>query len=422
MSKRKSSLISKPGRNYSEINENHLTLIHNQISNLINSQLYIDKTPDIKDYYLKNALYDINFSLTYFLSIVTVILKKQIKSKLEQGIIFDYLYFMKELTNLVKKSDSYHFKDYLSILSNQITYEFLPKNNILCRYGDKGKNAYILLDGAVDILIKQSKKVKISEEDYLFYILTLIKYNEFTLLNSILKENYMSYQLKLIDDRDNDKKKSGNLQSLELKISSKFLSSKNSKFKSSSVINLDIIEEQNENENNNNNNKKEEQNKIKEREFKLTELYTYFKSRDKDIDNYNLNIQQVSSEDYIQRLEVYKELSPEIEYNFKTVNVTIYKYMNILSKEIGSLVGDVALNDPKAIRTATMISSKNCHLGLINKKSYDYSLKFGIEKQRRQRINFILSVDIFNNMSYFNLNKKYYNDFVLENYDKGKKY
>jgi len=82
--RRRSSLISKPARNYSEINENHLTLIHNQISNLINSQLYIDKTPDIKDYYLKNALYDINFSLTYFLSIVTVILKKQIKSKLEQ--------------------------------------------------------------------------------------------------------------------------------------------------------------------------------------------------------------------------------------------------------------------------------------------------------------------------------------------------
>ena len=95
--------------------------------------------------------------------------------------------------------------------------------------------------------------------------------------------------------------------------------------------------------------------------------------------------------------------------------------MNIISKEIGSLVGDVALNDPKALRTATMISSKNCHLGLINKKSYDYSLKFGIEKQRRQRINFILSLDIFNNMSYFNLNKKYYNDFVLENYEKGHK-
>ena len=114
---------------------------------------------------------------------------------------------MKELTNLVKKSDSYHFKDYISILANQITYEFLPKNNTLCRYGDKGKNAYILLDGAVDILIKQGKKVKISEEDYLFYILTLIKYNEFTLLNSILKENYMNYQLKIIDDRDNEKKK-----------------------------------------------------------------------------------------------------------------------------------------------------------------------------------------------------------------------
>ena len=418
--RRRSSLTSKPARNYSEINENHLTLIHNQISNLINSQLYIDKTPDIKDYYLKNALYDINFSLTYFLSIVTVILKKQIKSKLEQGIIFDYLYFMKELTNLVKKADSYHFKDYISILANQITYEFLPKNNILCRLGDKGKNAYIILDGAVDILIKQSKKVLISEEDYLFYILTLIKYNEFALLNSILKENYMNFQLILIDDRDIEKKKIGNLQSFELKISSKFLSSKNNKLNSSSIINLDIIEEQNENDNNNNKIKKE-QNKAKERKFKLTELFSYFKSRDFDIDNYNLNIQQVSSEEYIQRLEVYKELDPEIEYNFKTVNVTIYKYMNIISKEIGSLVGDVALNDPKALRTATMISSKNCHLGLINKKSYDYSLKFGIEKQRRQRINFILSVDIFNNMSYFNLNKKYYNDFVLENYDKGKK-
>ena len=138
---------------------------------------------------------------------MTIILKKQIKSKLEQGIIFDYLYFMKELTNLVKKADSYHFKDYISILANQITYEFLPKNNVLCRYGDKGKNAYILLDGTLDILIIQKKKVKISEEDYLFYILTLIKYKEFALLNYILKENSMNYKLKLIDDRDIEKKK-----------------------------------------------------------------------------------------------------------------------------------------------------------------------------------------------------------------------
>ena len=422
ISKRKSFLMSKPGRNYNEINENHLIIIHEQISKLINSQLYINKTPDIKDYYLKNTLYDINFNLAYFLSVVTLILQKQIKSKLEQEIVFDYLYFMKELTNLVKKSDSYHFKDYISILANQITYEFLPKNNVLCRYGDKGKNAYIILDGALDILIIQKKKVKISEEDYLFYILTLIKYKEFALLNYILKENNMNYKLKLIDDRDIEKKKSGNLQSSELKISNKFLSSKSNKLSSSMLnVNLDLIEEQIENENNDNNNIMKDKKEEKEKEYKLTELYAYFKQRDKDIDNYNLNIQQVSPEDYIKRLEVYKELSSEIEYNYKTVNVSVYKYMNILSKEIGSLVGDVALNDPKALRTATMISSKNCHLGLINKKSYDYSLKFGIEKQRRQRINFILSLDIFNNMSYFNLNKKYYNDFVLENYEKGHK-
>ena len=421
MNKRKSFLLSKPGRNYNEINENHLMIIHENLTKLINSQLYIDKTPDIKDYYLKNTLYDINFNLTYFLSIVTTILQKQNKSKLEQGVIFDYLYFMKELTNLIKKSDSYHFKDYISILVNQITYEFLQKNNVLCRYGDKGKNAYILLDGTLDILIIQKKKVKISEEDYLFYILTLIKYKEFALLNYILKENFMNYKLKLIDDRDIEKKKSGNLQSSELKISNKFLSSKSNKLSSSMLnINLDLIEEQIENDNNDNNNI-EDKKEQKEKEYKLTELYAYFKQRDNDLDNYNLNINKVSPEDYIQRLEVYKELSPEKEYNFKTVNVSVYKYMNILSKEIGSLVGDVALNDPKALRTATMISSKNCHLGLISKKSFDYSLKFGIEKQRRQRINFILSLDIFNNMSYFNLNKKYYNDFVLENYVKGHK-
>ena len=78
ISKRKSFLMSKPDRNYNELNENHLIIIHEQISKLINSQLYINKTPDIKDYYLKNTLYDINFNLSYFLSVVTLILQKQI--------------------------------------------------------------------------------------------------------------------------------------------------------------------------------------------------------------------------------------------------------------------------------------------------------------------------------------------------------
>ena len=68
------------------------------------------------------------------------------------------------------------------------------------RYGEKGSKAYINLNGVVDILIKVTKSVKANERDYLHYLACLIKYNEFTIINLVINENFFNFPLVIYDD------------------------------------------------------------------------------------------------------------------------------------------------------------------------------------------------------------------------------
>ena len=99
-------------------------------------------------------------------------------------------------------------------------YERYEKNQIICKYGDKGRKAYIVLQGKMDILIKQNRKMRIIEHDYINYIAALLRYQEYGLLSLVLKENYEEYPLEIIDpnkktkeyDGDNTDKERENVQ------------------------------------------------------------------------------------------------------------------------------------------------------------------------------------------------------------------
>ena len=104
---------------------------------------------------------------------------------------------MKEFVNLIKKQGTKRLIEYLQIIAQHLEYEHYDKNQILCRFGDKGKNAYVILKGSIDILIKQNKKVKITEKDYIIYLANLVKYKEFYLLSMVLKDNYDIYPVEI---------------------------------------------------------------------------------------------------------------------------------------------------------------------------------------------------------------------------------
>ena len=386
------------GNNLNITNEEKVEILNKKLKYVISSSRYLTQDADIHDYYLLSNLEEIKMNRNQLLEIVLWCLVKPQKNPIDYELIYDYLFFMKEFISLLKKQAKTNIKELINMVALYLEYQNFPENKIICRFGDKGNKAYIILKGSVDILIKTKKNVNLEVDNYLLYIATLLKYKEYPLLCQVIKENYDTFPIEIIDDDD------------EL---SRSISEGNSFFK--------ITEKK----------KKEFKNFLSMLEYKenvtkvktsyLSKLFSYY------ITDYSeILINYTSTEQYIKRLKVYYHIENIDEIlkknpNLKILNFIVYDYVKIITKKTGSLIGEMALNDSSSLRTATMISSSDCEFGVLKKKGYDLSIKICTEKQKRQNIYFILGSAIFKNFNYNILFSKYYNNFVSCSFDKGNK-
>ncbi len=393
---------------------------------LIEKLLYLTQSPkyllipaDLNDYLLKTTLKELNINLETFLEIVKYCLSKPKRNDNDNDLIYCYLFFMKEFVNILKKQNNIHFTELIKDVSLYLEYINHKQNSVICKYGDKGKKAYILLNGKVDILIKNRKNYNITEKDFHLYLATLIKYNEFSLLVNVIKENYSFYPFEILDDYEemiqNKKIKKTNPRRISVSSTSSHIII--SSIKQYNIKNLidEIIPDT----------KKKEDDEIKT--IKLSYLLDLFDENFPNFDEHTLT--NTSSEDYINRLKVYKpinniienENNSEIYFNEKIINVIIYEYLIIITKKTGSLIGEIALGDRLFLRTATMISKTNCDMGILNKRSYDLCIKGIAERQRRQTISILTSFPLLKGLTYYSINKNYFNDFITCFYKKGDK-
>lgn len=437
---------------------------------------------------LKCTLEEYGISLEdFFFKICLTYLSKPVRTKEDTNIIYCYLFFMKDLTSLIKKQDEGHYNEYLQIIANHMGYEKLEKNKILMRFGDKGRKAYIILDGTVDILIKSPKKVKLREREYLYYIANLIKYKEYGLVNLVVNENFTTFPMYIDDDvfikgnmnnnnntnnnnnvnnkdlpewaikEDSDDEEDKDNKSIDdttrkkrktltnkqkqqiLNIPQSFfhLNTKNESFrdskntlniKVSQLLNLLPKETNNNtytnktftrssslNSNKSNHNNNSNSSATTNPNSNALGVMSSTIKREKDILN------TASVPEYISRFDV---VSPSISVpsstpSSTTYDLTIYTYIKIISRSTGALFGEVALSDPLALRTATIITSTDCHFATLNKRSYNLSLKAGADKQLRQSLQFITSLKVFSDISVSTLNKRYFNNFSLKKVTKG---
>jgi len=390
-----------------------------KLINLTQYPKYILIPADLNDYSLKSTLNELNINLEKFLEIIKYCLSKPKRFDIDNDFIYTYLFFMKEFVNILKKQNNIHFTELIKNVAIHLEYIYYKQNSVICKYGDKGKQAYILLNGSVDILIKNKKNYNLTEKDFHLYLATLIKYNEFSLLVNVIKENYSFYPFEIIDDFEenikNKKKKKYNSRRISVSsTSSRIIISSIKPFNIKNLID-DIIPET-----------KRKTNEEK-KSIKLSYLLDLFDEHFPNFDEYTIT--NISSEDYINRLKVYKPINNIIDnendnenyLNEKIINVIIYEYILIVTKKTGSLIGEIALGDRLLLRTATMITNTNCDMGILNKKSYDLCIKGIAEKQRRQTISILTSFPILKGLSYYSINKNYFNDFITCYYKKGEK-
>lgn len=111
---------------------------------------------------------------------------------LENSVIVKYLNILETFINLLKKINC-SLKELISTVAYKMEYEFLKKDHILFKFGEKGEKYYIILRGQVSILIAKDIKLDLSEEEYVKYVNKLISNDELELLYRTLIHNNTVY-------------------------------------------------------------------------------------------------------------------------------------------------------------------------------------------------------------------------------------
>lgn len=377
-----------------DIQANETGINQAQREKILTSLNLILSLPGDPTYYydsINSLLSEMNVSIETFFKMCMGFLSRHSKDKNDLKLISAYLFLMKNFTKIFAEIEDSQLTNQVLTISKHLGYERMDKNKVLMRFGEKGIKAYIMLSGNIDILIKTTKKMKVSEKNYILYIGTLVRYKEYGLLNLVINENYQKYPLE-IDDDINDEPNV--LYQLNQKNTSFRHKDKAKIIKASQLLNMFNDE--------------------------VGAINSTNKKKEKDLLN------NVTTTDYINRLNVCQDVSKSTNKygsfspdEIDAIDVVIFSYMKVASLTTGALFGEIALSDPAALRTATIITTSDCFFGTLNKTTYNQSLKICKEKIFQATLGFIVSIKLFKLIKHSTLGKKYFNNFSAKKVYKG---
>ena len=343
---------------------------------------------------------------TYFTSI-TPILQKPMdeRTPMDIQLIAGYFTYLKEFHQIIKKPYCETTKEILKKIAGVMNYLYVPNNRLLFRVGDEGKRFFIVLNGCVDVVIPKPKVEKMTIVEYFRYLAFLVGYNEIELLNKVINDNSTTYPVE-IDDQGGFGK-INQWSSQEQKEPKKITLKK--------LFEYLTYEE------------KEEICKYKHVEIDLEKgdvisknnWYNYYERKTKSNVSNKIEEFPITAKEYIARIKKYKdhisEFKPIIinDDNETEISLTIYEYIMVTKLPTGQKFGDIAVNDPLSRRTASIVTSSDCHLGFFTKSAYLSLLKEANERSRKGYMIFILSTYVFKGYSIKLLQNRYFHSFVI---------
>ena len=280
-------------------------------------------------------------------------------------------------------------------LAGKLVIEKVPEDQFIAKMNEKGDNCYFLLSGKLSIMKPvEYKNIKISYQDYVLYLINLLKYNEIDLINHILKTNHYFINIKSIDDFriiikgyfiDKINKYLELFNTLTYDDIETLLNTYNLTFDDFELKKEQVMNDLNDIDNNNYKTK-ESIDSSSERKKKEEHLSKNMILKRYIITKFNLSIDEKIV------LTNYNFLfNPKEE---KSILVTLYKYEYFLYLSPGAFFGDMALETKVRKRNATIRTEEECLILSLNNDDY-ISLLFEDNKK-------IKSLDlIFLNSKFF---------------------
>ena len=81
--------------------------------------------------------------------------------------------------------------------------------------------------------------------------------------------------------------------------------------------------------------------------------------------------------------------------NEALLEVNICTYTKVISLGKGNLFGELALRNSQSVRTATIITSSDCHFSYLNKTTFNNCLKLNTEIHLKEQVSFFINLPIF---------------------------
>ena len=348
----------------------------------------------------------------------------------QKNFIILYLNQMEKFITLIKNPNVEEYNKTLDIVSENLNYEYFEKKGLIIKFGDIARNFYTLLSGKINILIPNKITAILNLNEYSRYIALLILYQEFEILKILLKENRLEFTLNLPEfkfifhyyDKKNDVKDA--TKKGLVKVSSKKLLLK---YSSKSLLEDNMNEEEKLEIKNNNTLK------TFMKRYLTQDEYHKFTNKKNNGDN---NKEIIEPEEYINRLKNYKiesitdanlikrftllENSQSV-HNKSRIPLTIYEYKLSESElKTGDIIGNDELNSTENKFQKTLIASIDCHLGSLNKKTYNI-IRASSEKKKKDKINFLSRIKLFKTINIKDKDEKFlklfkFNDCYLDEY------
>ena len=406
-----------------------------------------------------------------------IILKKNVSSKVDLCLyalsniptkrtpeminhIKTYLKSMPSFMNVISKEQNTNLSENLiEQISIHLRHEFIPKNNLVCRYGEKGEKFYIILKGKVTFLVPKMIKCYLNFEEYILYLMQLRKNEEIELINSLLVENRIYYPIEndnldeyLINEYESYKRYLSKIQRRKNK-------SKTGKHNLS--FNFNKNSEKNLKTENNNDYDLNTNLKLNDKELpikratlsnihlnnflinrinseqkkKFFSYQTYKKmgllvDKIHESNSYN-NILLINDEENNYNMNSFYpgELSPKIY--MKTVNVqnrdlesigrklvNVYQYEEMTSFENGQTFGFIALQSKLSKRVSTAIVVEDCDFGVLSKEEYVQFFELISSKEKKNLYELLKFYNLIISTSEYKFIKRFYHMFEFKKFYK----
>ena len=325
--------------------------------------------------------------------IIYYIFNKLQRNNNDNLILRQYLISYPEFLDTLKIRDQISDpKELLLKICQNLRKEEMYQDRVVFYNGQYGKSFYLILEGEVSVLLPYEYKLKLTDKIVLKYMYYLLQLREYELIRLMFESN--RHVFNDIDYRENTlylKLKACSERGLPNNMDTEKISARDymQRYEYFASLEKRQIDEAIKKDLNLKRDKKEQKENFK---FRRSYFDTFLRDNLRKRTHVERKIDVKCFENDEDDEEIQR--NKNFFYNEEAV-FSIYKYFEVIKLAKGKCFGELALTKEGKRRNATIITTKNCIFGILQKEAYQAFIKDAMDKARKANVELLLKCRLF---------------------------